>query len=95
MRHLAVQFFRSFLQGLILLSPLAITAYFMYIVFDKIDTLIPIKHIPRGVGLVIIVLFVTFVGFLGTRSFIGKWVFGSFGHLLYKETKWMEKTGSI
>lgn len=82
MRKLAVMFFRSFLQGLILLSPLAITAYVIYFIFDKVDTLLPIPHIPRGVGFVAIILFVTFVGFLGTRFFVGKWIFDSFGHLL-------------
>jgi len=82
MRKLAAKFLRSFLQGLILLSPLAITAYVIYIVFDKIDTLIPIEHIPRGLGFIIIILFVTFVGYLGTRFFIGKWVFEAFGHVL-------------
>lgn len=80
MRRLAVVLFRSFLQGLILLSPVVITAYLIYAVFDKVDSLVP--YVPRGLGFVIILTFVTIIGYLGTRFFIGKWLFDSFGYLM-------------
>lgn len=35
-----------------------------------------------GLGFVIIIVAVTIIGFLGTRFFIGKWIFDSFANLL-------------
>jgi len=80
MRRFASVLFRSFLQGLLLLSPLAITALLIYTVFDKIDSLVP--FVPRGLGFFIIVAFVTAIGYLGTKLFLGRWLFDAFGHLL-------------
>jgi len=80
MRRLAALLVKSFLQGLLLLSPIAITAYILYAVFDRIDSLVP--YVPRGIGFIIIVSFVTFIGYLGTRLFFGRWLFDAFGHLL-------------
>lgn len=80
MRRLAAILFRSFLQGLILLSPIAITAYLLYSVFNQVDNLIP--QVPRGVGFVTIIFVVTLIGYLGTRLFVGRWLFDAFGHVL-------------
>ena len=80
MRRLTAILFRSFLQGLILLSPIAITAYLLYSVFDGVDKLIP--YVPRGLGFLIIISFVTILGYLGTRLFVGRWLFDAFGHVL-------------
>jgi uncharacterized membrane protein len=80
MRRLASVLLRSFLQGLLLLSPIALTGYLLFTVFINVDSLVPIR--PRGVGFVIIIVAVTLIGFLGTRFFIGKWIFDSFANLL-------------
>lgn len=80
MRRLTAILFRSFLQGLILLSPIALTAALLYSVFDSVDKLVP--FVPRGLGFVIIISFVTLVGYLGTRLFVGRWLFDAFGHVL-------------
>lgn len=80
MRRLTAKLLRSFLQGLILLSPLAITAFVLYKVFDSVDSLVP--YVPRGVGFFIIVGFVTIIGYLGTKFFIGKWIFDAFGYVM-------------
>ena len=83
MREVAALLFRSFLKGLIILAPIAITIYIIVWVFYKIDTIIPDEvGIPRGLGFVIIISFVSVVGFLGTRFFIGKAIFDFFDHLL-------------
>jgi uncharacterized membrane protein len=87
MRKLAAVLLRSFLQGLLLLSPIAITAFVLYSVFDKIDHLIPdVQWLPflqwRGVGFAFVITLVTVVGYLGTRFFVGKWVFDSFAYLM-------------
>jgi uncharacterized membrane protein len=80
MRRLAARLLRSFLQGLLLLSPIAITGYLLYTVFINIDSLVP--YVPRGIGFVTIIATVTLIGFLGTRFFIGKWIFDSFANLM-------------
>lgn len=80
MRRLLAILFRSFLQGLLILSPIAITAYVIYIVFDSVDRLVP--WVPRGTGFVIIIALVTFIGYMGTRFFLGRMLFDAFDHLL-------------
>lgn len=63
-----------------MLSPIALTGYLLYVVFDGVDSMVP--FVPRGVGFVIIISFVTIFGFLGTRLFVGRWLFDAFGHVL-------------
>ncbi|MBS1777685.1 MAG: DUF502 domain-containing protein [Bacteroidetes bacterium] len=81
MRRIASILFRSFLQGLLILSPIAVTAYVIYIVFDSVDSLVQ-PWVPRGVGFFLIVALVTFIGYMGTRFFLGKMLFDAFDHLL-------------
>lgn len=80
MRRLATILFRSFLQGLLILSPIAITAYVIYMVFNSVDSLVP--WVPRGVGFVVVVVLVTFIGYMGTRFFLGRMLFDAFDYLL-------------
>lgn len=80
MRRIAAIFVRSFLQGLLILSPIAITAYVIYIVFDSVDSLVP--WVPRGLGFLVIVSIVTFIGYMGTRFFLGKMLFDAFDNML-------------
>ena len=80
MRRITAILLRSFLQGLLLLSPIAITAYVLYSVFTGVDNLVPV--VPRGVGFLLIIFVVTLVGYLGTRFFVGKWLFDSFAYLM-------------
>jgi len=55
-----------FIQGLIILGPVSITAYTIYVVFDKIDSILrPAINIP-GIGFVIIILFILLVGYFST-----------------------------
>lgn len=80
MRRFAAILVRSFLQGLLILSPIAITAYVIYTVFSSVDNLVP--YVPRGVGFFIIVTLVTFVGYMGTRFFVGRLLFDGFDYLM-------------
>lgn len=80
MRRIASVLFRSFLQGLILLSPIALTGYLLVRIFTSIDSLIP--SVPRGLGFLLIIGVVTIVGYLGTRFFVGRWLFDAFSYLL-------------
>ena len=55
-----------FIQGLIILGPVSITAYTIYVVFDKIDNILrPAINIP-GIGFVSIILFILLVGYFST-----------------------------
>ena len=84
MRNTAGLLFRSFLKGLIILAPIALTAYIIWLIFYKVDTLLPLaifKAVP-GLGFIFIISFVTTIGYLGTRFFIGKAIFDFFDHLL-------------
>ncbi|MCF8448609.1 MAG: DUF502 domain-containing protein [Taibaiella sp.] len=68
------------MQGLILLSPIALTGYLLYYIFTSIDSLVP--SMPRGIGFLIIIAVVTVIGYLGTRFFVGKWLFDSFSYVM-------------
>lgn len=81
MRRLAATLLRSFLQGLLLLSPIAITAFVLYSVFDSVDKMVP--WVPqRGVGFMLIIAVVTVIGYFGTRFFIGRWLFDAFEYVM-------------
>src|ERR1043165_4719287 len=80
MRRIASVLFRSFLQGLILLSPIALTGYLLYRIFTGVDDLVP--SLPRGLGFLIIIGVVTVIGYLGTRLFLGRWIFDAFSYVL-------------
>lgn len=80
MQRVAAILFRSFLKGLIILTPIAITAYIIYVVFIKVDNMVP--WVYPGLGFFIIIASVTIIGFLGTRWFLGKVVFDFFDHLM-------------
>lgn len=80
MRRISGLVIRSFLQGLLILSPIAVTVYVIYAVFDSVDTLIP--SLPRGLGFLLIVGTITAIGYLGTRLFIGRMVIDAFDYLL-------------
>jgi uncharacterized membrane protein len=80
----AIQYF---LQGLLILGPVSITVYFIYIVFDKIDSILrPAINIP-GLGFLIIIGFIILVGYLSS--------FFVMGRLLSVLDKILEKTPGI
>lgn len=80
MRRITGILLRSFLQGLLILSPIAVTAYVIYLVFDSVDSLIP--SMPRGVGFVLIVSVIAAIGYVGTKLFIGRMLFDAFDYVL-------------
>jgi uncharacterized membrane protein len=76
-----------FLQGLLILGPVSITVYFIYIVFDKIDNILrPAINIP-GLGFVIIIGFILLVGYLSS--------FFVMGRILSILNRFLEKTPGI
>jgi len=65
------KFAAYFMQGLVFVAPLAITVYIIFVIFDFIDSLLRnalaswTGHFVPGLGLLIIVILLTFLGFLG------------------------------
>lgn len=76
-----------FLQGLLILGPISITVYFIYLVFDKIDSILrPVINIP-GLGFVIIIAFILFVGYVSS--------FFVMGRVLSVLNRFLEKTPGV
>lgn len=76
-----------FLQGLLILGPVTITVYAIYVVFDKIDGILrPAINFP-GLGFIIIIGFILMVGYLSS--------FFMMSRLLSIIDKLLEKTPGI
>src|SRR5690606_37761377 len=73
---------RTFLQGLVIIGPVAASIYILYLIFSSIDSLIPGLAIFPGLGFVTVICVVTLVGYLGTRFFFGRWLVEAFDMLL-------------
>ncbi len=66
------KFLQYFLQGVLVLAPIAITIYALYWVYDKIDGILrPVVHIP-GIGFIIIIAFVLLVGWISSFFVMGR-----------------------
>jgi uncharacterized membrane protein len=76
-----------FLQGLLILGPVSITIYFIYEIFDRIDSILrPAINIP-GLGFVLIIGFIIVTGYLSS--------FFVMGRILSILDKFLEKTPGI
>lgn len=82
MRRITGLIFRSFLQGLLILSPIAVTGYIIYMVFNSVDTIIP--EMPTGVSFVLVVAAITTIGYAGTKLFIGRMLFDAFDYVMQR-----------
>jgi uncharacterized membrane protein len=79
--------FGYFIQGIIILAPIAITMYALYWLFDKVDSILrPYVNIP-GLGFIIIVVFIILVGWISSN-----FLMGSFINFF---DQWMERTPVI
>ncbi len=60
-----------FIQGLIIIAPIAITVYVLYWLFDMVDSILrPYLYIP-GLGFLIIISFVIMVGWFSSSYLMG------------------------
>ena len=76
-----------FIQGFIILAPIAITVYALYWLFDKVDSILrPYVNIP-GLGFIIIVVFIILVGWVSSNFLMG-------GFISFFD-QWMERTPVI
>jgi uncharacterized membrane protein len=80
MRKIASLLVRYFFQGIIIISPLAVTVWAAYSIFDIIDTRIP--FVPRGLGFVIVISSLVLLGWLGSTFFVWKFLIGFFDSIL-------------
>ena len=79
--------FRYFIQGIIILAPIGVTVYVLYWLFDRVDNILrPYVNIP-GLGFVIILAFVIFVGWVSSNFLMGSFI-GFFD-------QWMDRTPVI
>jgi len=58
------KFINYFLQGLLYLVPIIVTAYVVYWTFIKIDNILPFQF--PGLGLIVIISLITLIGYLGS-----------------------------
>lgn len=70
--------FKYFIQGLVLVAPVSITAWVLYMSFVYLDQLIPLK-IP-GLGIVAVIVIITVIGFVS--GFMATPVFNYFERIL-------------
>ncbi|HQW45712.1 MAG: DUF502 domain-containing protein [Bacteroidetes bacterium] len=82
MRKLATLLLKYFFQGIIIVSPLAITAWAAYSVFDFIDSSTRIPSLPRGVGFVIVISSLILIGWLGSTFLLWKLLINFFDNIL-------------
>ncbi|MGH2645064.1 MAG: DUF502 domain-containing protein [Chitinophagaceae bacterium] len=78
---------QHFFQGILVVAPVFFTFYVLQLIFDKLDSLIQVKF-PRlgiipGVGVLIILVGVTLIGYLSSVFFLGR-LFDLFERLLEK-----------
>src|SRR5687768_17358338 len=78
---------RYFIQGILILAPIAITGYVLYWLFDRVDGILrPVVNIP-GLGFFIILFFVLLVGYVSTNFLMGS-ILGIFD-------SWLERTPGV
>lgn len=76
-----------FLQGLIVLAPLAVTAYAMYVIFDKVDSILRSNLKIPGLGFLTIIGGIILVGWISS-FFVMSRVLSIFDH-------WLERTPGV
>ncbi|HEX2630059.1 MAG TPA: DUF502 domain-containing protein [Chitinophagaceae bacterium] len=78
----AKKLLRYFIQGIIILAPIGITAYVLYWLFEKVDSILrpAVGNIP-GLGFGIIIVFVLLVGWLSSNFLMGSAI-NFFDHLI-------------
>ncbi|NOT52866.1 MAG: DUF502 domain-containing protein [Chitinophagaceae bacterium] len=65
---------RYFLQGLVILAPIGVTAWVIYWLFTKVDNILrPYVDIP-GLGFVIIIVFILLVGWVSSTFLMGGFI---------------------
>jgi uncharacterized membrane protein len=85
------KFFRSiiryFVQGVLVLAPISITAWLLYYLFEKVDGILrPYVNIP-GLGFAIIIVFILLIGWISSTIVVTS-ILNLFDH-------WLERTPGV
>ena len=80
MKSILSKLFRYFFQGLLVVGPLGITVYVLYVSFTWLDSLLQLEDYP-GLGLLIIVGTITLLGYLAS-TILSKPIFGFLERIL-------------
>ncbi|MFC0343584.1 DUF502 domain-containing protein [Epilithonimonas hispanica] len=76
-------FLRSFLQGLIIIGPFAITVWIIFTVVFSIDNLVPsVSGKFPGLIFIIVIFGTTFIGFFGNKFIIGRLIVDGLDYVL-------------
>ena len=76
-----------FIQGLVILAPIAITIYFLYWLFENVDSILrPYVNVP-GLGFLLIITGVILVGWISSNFLMGS--------VLNVFDQWMERTPGV
>lgn len=76
-------FLRSFLQGLVIIGPIAATIGIIWYFISGVDNLIPsISAQFPGLVFILVILVTAFVGFIGNKFILGKVIVDSFDYVL-------------
>jgi len=76
-------FFRSLIQGLVILGPIAATIWLIWYLVSTVDNLVPsVSERVPGLIFISVILFTALVGYIGTRFFLGRLIFNALDHLM-------------
>lgn len=76
-------FLRSFLQGLIIIGPFAITVWIIFTVVFSIDNLVPsVSGKFPGLIFIIVIFGTTFIGYFGNKFIIGRLIVDGLDYVL-------------
>ncbi len=83
MRKILALLFRSFLQGLVIVGPIGVTAYAIFFVISGLDSLVPFAaELGPGFGFISVIVIITLVGYIGTKFLLGRWFVEMFNNIL-------------
>jgi uncharacterized membrane protein len=78
---------RYFVQGVLVLAPISITAWLLYYLFEKVDGILrPYVNIP-GLGFAIIIVFILLIGWISSTIVVTS-ILNLFDH-------WLERTPGV
>lgn len=72
-----------FFNGLLVVVPAAVTAYVSYRIFIALDDLLMLKLPYRGLGVLVMLLGITLIGFM-TSTFIASWAYSLFDKVMVR-----------
>ena len=72
---------RYFIQGVIVVAPIGITAYVMFWLFEKVDNILRPYLVIPGLGFVIIIGFIVMVGWISSNFLMGSLI-NFFDHMM-------------